>query len=373
MQLRRLLANHFRSFDWLLFGAVLVVFALGLMAVVSVTIADDHIQWSIVSKQVFLAGIGIVLVLIGSIFDYRALQASSRVLYFLGVAILVAVLFFGTTIRGTRGWFVIAGFTLQPVEFVKVILLIFLAKYFSSWARDIDRIRHILFSGIGAAVLTLLTFFQPDFGSAFLLFAVWFGTLLLAGLRRRHLLVLLAILAVVGVLGWGFGLRDYQRDRILTFVRPGSDPLGRDYNITQATIAIGSGQLLGRGFGFGSQSQLRFLPEAQTDFIFAVIAEELGFVGVGVFFLAWAIIFWRCLYATRFVRDDFSAFFLTSATLLLFLEFSVTVGMNIGFLPVTGLPLPFASLGGSALLAHFAIIAIIESMIVRRGLSTVSA
>ncbi len=357
--------RHLRRFDWVLAGSAAVLLALGVMAIASLALSHDPPDWRHATKHLVFIALGIAVLFFGSSIDYRALRAGSRSIYCAGIVLLLLVLFFGVTIRGTRGWFAWGGMTWQPVEFIKIVLLIFLARYFEQWARDIDRIRHILLSGAGVFLVIALIIIQPDMGSALLLFAVWFGMLVVVGIRRRHFFTLMAIGVAVVAIAWLFLLHDYQRARILTFFDPSRDPLGQGYNTTQATIAIGSGRFLGRGFGFGSQSQLRFLPEAETDFVFAVIAEELGFVGTALLLSMWMLFFWRMLAAIRNAHDDFALFFLLGSLLLFFVEASVTIGMNVGLLPVTGITLPFVSYGGSSLLAHFMILAVIESIIIR--------
>lgn len=354
-----------RRFDWVLFASVAVLFTLGSMAIASIALSHDTPDWHNFTKHLIFLGVGLCILFVGAQFDYRAFSAWSRVVYIAGIVLLFSVLFFGTTIRGTRGWFSFLGFTWQPVELTKVFFLIFLAQYFNQWAREGDRIRHVLLSGMGTFFYVVLIFMQPDTGSAFLLVAVWFGMLLIVGIRKRHLLFLVVTALIVGALAWMFILADYQRGRIVTFFHPTADPLGQGYNAAQAKIAIGSGEFIGRGFGFGSQSQLRFLPEAETDFIFAVIAEEWGFIGATLVLIAWLCFFWRCGVALRRCHDDFALFFVASALLLFFIETSVTIGMNVGVLPVTGLTLPFVSYGGSSLLTHFIILGIIESIVIR--------
>ncbi|MDO8581773.1 MAG: FtsW/RodA/SpoVE family cell cycle protein [bacterium] len=360
-----ILRDTFRRFDWILFASVVVLLAMGSMAITSVALSRDVPDWQHIAKHGTYVALALGIIFFGATIDYRALRAWNRVSYVGGILLLLAVLFLGSTIRGTRGWFSFAGMTFQPVEITKIIFLVFLATYFERWARESDRIRHVLLSGLGACVYLALIFLQPDTGSAFLFFSVWFSLLVIIGIRRRHFVALIALCAVFGMIAWVFLLHNYQRERIMTFFEPSRDPLGRGYNTAQAKIAVGGGQFFGRGFGFGSQSQLRFLPEAETDFIFAVIAEEWGFVGATLLLTAWGLCFWRIFITLRRVRDDFALFFLIGALLLFFIEVSVTIGMNIGLVPVTGLTLPFVSYGGSSLLAHAMILAIVQSIIIR--------
>lgn len=359
------LRDTVRRFDWILFASVVVLMAMGSMAITSVSLSRDVPDWQHSVKHGVFVLLALGIIFFGATIDYRALRAWNRVSYVGGILLLLAVLFFGATIRGTRGWFSFVGVTIQPVEIAKIVFLVFLATYFERWARESDRIRHVLLSGIGALVYLALVVLQPDMGSALLFFFVWFCMLVIVGIRRRHFIALVLLCVALSMVAWTFLLHDYQRARIMTFFEPERDPLGRGYNTMQAKIAVGGGQFFGRGFGFGSQSQLRFLPEADTDFIFAVIAEEWGFVGATLLLAAWGLVFWRLAIALRRVRDDFSLFFLIGTLLLFFLEVSVTIGMNIGLMPVTGLTLPFVSYGGSSLLAHAMILAIVQSIIIR--------
>jgi rod shape determining protein RodA len=231
--------------------------------------------------------------------------------------------------------------------------------------KDVSDLKVLANSFFLAALPAGLTILQPDFGGAVTILAVWFLLMFVAGVRRRHLLALAVSALAIGLVGWFLFLQDYQKERVLTFIDPGRAPLTRGYNITQAKIAIGSGGLFGRGLGYGSQSQLRFLPEAQTDFIFAVIAEELGFVAVLAIFLLFLAIFRRALALASRSPDNFALFLALGLALNLFVGFTINVGMNLGLMPVTGIALPFLSAGGSSLLASWIIIGLIQSVAAR--------
>ena len=361
------------KFDWLLLGASALLVVFGLTALYSTslagvgsvltsngssTIPDLGNFW----KQLWFAIFGLVLVVALPAFDYRSLARISRQLLMLSVVLLLAVLVFGSTVRGTTGWFGIAGFGIQPVELAKLFIIIFLAKYLSDYAGQGRELRHVLVSGLAMLPIVALVLLQPDFGSAFLLMVVWGVLVMVAGIRRSHLLFMVIGLAVAAVLAWTLLLRPYQKDRITSFLDPNSDPLGRGYNVTQSVIAIGSGGLTGKGMGYGSQSQLRFLPERQTDFIFAVIAEELGFVGVFVLCLLFGVVFWCGYRLVISARDDFSAYLALGITISIAVEVFVNLGGNLRLMPVTGVTLPFVSYGGSSLLVKFVMIGVLESM-----------
>ncbi|NBS41611.1 rod shape-determining protein RodA, partial [bacterium] len=269
------------------------------------------------------------------------------------------------TVNGTTGWYVFGPVSLQPVEFMKVALAVTLAAYFSRRARPDFGWRELFESGAIVAVPVFLVLQQPDLGSAALLIGMWGILVLYAGMKKRHLFALGAAFAVVSVVAWTFLLAPYQKDRILTFANPGADPRGQGYNVTQAIIAVGAGRLFGSGLGFGSQSQLKFLPESQTDFIFAVVSEELGFIGVCLVLSAYALVFVRIWQIARKTRDDFTAFLLLAIGGVTFVQFFINAGMNLGLLPVTGVALPLVSYGGSSLLSTLFMLGIVESVAMR--------
>lgn len=277
----------------------------------------------------------------------------------------MAVIFFGHTIRGTKGWFYIGTFGIQPVEFIKFILILFLARYFSTSSLKSNPLKHLLITGAGALVFFLLVLAQPDFGSALLLFSIWLVLILAAGFPKKYFVVIFLVLAVLAAGGWAFYLKPYQKQRILTFLNPSFDSLNQGYNVSQAIIAVGSGGVTGRGVGFGSQSQLKFLPESQTDFIFAVVAEELGFLGAMLVFGFFGIFFARCLLNLKKINNDFGIFFILGAAGLIFIEMFINIGMNIGIMPVVGISLPFLSYGGSSMLSNLMLVGVIESIIIR--------
>jgi len=372
-------AAYFKKFDWLIFGAGAALVVFGLIVLYSTSLGAAAIgpdgsgvrplaagDFGNFWKQLIFAAAGVVIALILPAFNYRLLGGLAKAGYILAVALLVLVLIFGRTIRGTTGWFGIGGFGIQPVELVKLLLVIFLARYFDTHSRDRRTPRPILGSGLACGAVFLLVLLQPDFGSALLLFTIWLTLLLLAGVRRSHLLAILFVCAAAAAVAWLFVMKPYQRDRVMAFVDPAGDPRGRGYNVTQSVIAIGSGGLTGKGLGYGSQSQLRFLPERQTDFIFAAAAEELGFLGVIFVFILFGVLFFRGFLLARSARDDFSLFLILGILTALAAEFVINIGGNLRLLPVTGVTLPFLSYGGSSLLVKFLMIGILESIAVRR-------
>ena len=356
---------YLKNFDWILFATVLLLVCFGLVEIYSIALGQGAIDLFNFKKQILFVAAGLILLFAFAFLNYHSLRSYSNYFYLLGIILLVAVLFFGKTIRGAQSWFYLAGFGLQPIEFVKLILILFLARYFSSIAFKIRPIKHLAITGCGAAVFIILVLLQPDFGSALLLLLLWLAMIALLGFKRKYFIVVILILSVAAVVSWTCFFEPYQKQRIITFINPAANPMDQGYNITQAVIAIGAGGFAGRGLGFGSQSQLKFLPEAQTDFIFAVIAEELGLLGVILVLLFFAIFFHRCLICLRKIDDDFAIFFILAAVSLIFIEMFINISMNIGLLPVIGISLPFLSYGGSAMLSSLILVGVIENIIIR--------
>jgi len=289
-------------------------------------------------------------------------QTYARLVYFISFILLGAVLIFGSTIRGTTGWFRIAGFSFQPAEAAKVGLVMVLAWLVVRYGRRFHRPQFMIASGFLAGVPIILILLQPDLGSALVLFTIWFGTMILAGIKKRYVILLLVFLIAGFFIGWFFLFQTYQKERLFTFVDSERDPLGAGYNVTQSVIAIGSGGFFGRGLGFGSQSQLHFLPEAQTDFIFAVIAEELGFVGAVIVLVLFFLMLWRLIRIARLAGSEFGAYLVSGIVLLFLIQLVLNIGGAAGLLPITGVTLPFVSYGGSSLLAFFAALGILMSL-----------
>ncbi len=354
-----------RNFDWILFGAVFLLICFGLAAIYSITVSSDNPDFLNFKKQIIFAFAGLFFLFLTSFIDYRFWQDYSYLIYIAVAIILVAVLFFGVTLSGTTGWFSFIGLNFQPVELAKVALIIFLAWFLSKQPKAIKEFKNFLISVCAAGLFFFLVILQPDFGSAMILGLIWLFLIILAGANRKHLFFAILLLLAVAIIAWLFFFQDYQRDRVLTFFNPNTDPYGRGYHVRQAITAVGAGGLLGRGLGFGSQSQLKFIPASQTDFIFAVIAEELGFFGVSLILFFWGLIFYRLIKAAKLMKDNFSLLFILGASTLFFSQLIINIGMNIGLVPVTGIALPFLSYGGSFLVTSSILIGIIESMIIR--------
>lgn len=336
--------------DWWLISAVIFLTLLGLITMY--TFDGDN---SYFTKQIAWIGVALFGFFIALIPDYRFLRVGNTTFFiYLGiVALLILVLFVGETVKGAQSRFNLVFFSLQPSDPAKLVLIAVLAKYFSKRHELIGDFRHILISGVYALGIIGCVFVQPDFGSAAILFLVWFGMVLVAGISFRHLAVV-GMVGVIAFLGlWNFGFQEYQKDRIMTFLHPLADIRGTGYNAYQSTIAVGSGQLLGKGVGYGTQSKLQFLPEYETDFIFAAFAEEWGLVGVILLFSLFSIVIWRLLFHALRGATNFERLFATGVAVLFVSHFLIHIGMNIGLLPVTGTTVPFLSYGGSHLLTEF--------------------
>ena len=353
-----------RKGDVLLMIAAAVLIAFGFAAIFSIELSRGS-ENVFLQKQAIALGIGLVACAVIAAMNYHALRHYARGFYIGGVVLLVLVLILGRTLNGSTGWFVVGGFAFQPVELMKVALMMMLALYFSERAKRRFGWRDLCVSGAFVAVPVGLLMLQPDLGGAALLVGIWAVMVLFAGIRPSQVFALLGSIALVATIGWMFIFQQYQKDRIMTFIDPSLDPLRTGYNVMQAKIAIGSGGFWGRGLGDGSQSQLRFLPESQTDFVFAVVAEELGFVGVLLLFSAFIMLLWRMLIISRRARDTFGAYLCIGTYSVIIVEVTVHVGANVSLMPATGVALPLVSYGGSALLLSLVFLGLVQSVAIR--------
>jgi len=321
---------------------------------------DNFFFW----RQLLWIGVAFSLMLIVMIPDSRFLRSGGVVvgLYGLFVALLVLVLMIGEVTLGAQSRFDLGFFSFQPSDPAKLVLIIVLAKYFSKRHELIGNFKHIIISGIYTCLLFALVFIQPDFGTAIILFFIWFGMILVAGIKIKHL-VLVFLLGAIAFGGmWQFAFQDYQKTRIMTFLDPLSDLQGAGYNAYQSTIAVGSGQLWGKGIGYGTQSKLQFLPEYETDFIFAAFAEEWGLLGVLILFLLFGVVIFRLLWHAVQADSNFERLFAAGVAILFTSHFFVHIGMNIGLLPVTGTTVPFLSYGGTHLMTEFVGVGLVMAM-----------
>ncbi len=350
--------RHLRAFfnespiDWLLLLALVPIVGAGLLTMDSFVEADNYFF----SRQLLWVMVSVVIFFIFSIVDWRFLKRTDVLLtlFSFSVAFLLLLFVAGYVAKGAQSWFRFGSFSLQPSDPVKILVILILAKYFSRRHIEIARIRHVLVSGFYALVPFVLVFLQPDFGSAVVIFCIWLGMIMVSGVSKKHLVLVFFTGALSFILLWSFVFADYQKQRVLTFLNPLTDLEGAGYNARQSVIAVGSGELLGKGVGFGTQSRLQFLPEYETDFVFAAFAEEWGFVGVAILLCLFLFVVWRIISMAMHGASNFEMFFGAGLAILIVSHVVINVGMNIGILPVTGIPLPFMSYGGSHLLTEFA-------------------
>lgn len=340
----------FYSFDWLLFGAVFFVSTAGILTMNSF-VGDE----AFFGRQIIWLAISVTTLFLASTVDWRFLRRSGTIVILFLVSCLVLLFLFvaGSIFKGAQSWFDFGAFAFQPVDFAKLVLVLLLAKYFSRRHIEIANLKHILTSGFYAFVFFLLVFLQPDFGSAIIVFAIWLSMVLFSGISKKHLIAVFLIGILSFLCLWSFVFKDYQKQRIVTFINPLTDISGSGYNAYQSMIAVGSGEIFGKGVGLGSQSKLKFLPEYETDFIFAAFSEEWGFVGVVIIFVLYGVIFGRILYIAKRGATNFEALYGLGLASIFFFHSVIHIGMNVGLLPVTGITMPFMSYGGSHLLAEF--------------------
>lgn len=351
--------NLFLNLDWLLIFPLIPISAFGLITMFSFvesnTFFIKQTAWLIISISIFL---------IFSAIDFKFLRRTAVItwLYIISAGFLLILFLVGSVFQGAKSWLDFGLFSFQPAEFAKLVLILVLAKYFSRRHTEIKNIRHIIVSGVYTFIIFLLVLFQPDFGSAIIIFLIWFGMILVSGISKKHLtLVFVMGITAISFL-WIFVFHDYQKARIMNFIHPLQDITGTGYNAYQSTVAIGSGQVLGKGVGYGTQSRLKFLPEYQTDFIFAAFAEEWGFLGVIILFLLYLLLIFRILFNAVRGATNFEILFGVGLAIIFISHFFVHVGMNIGVLPITGLTLPFMSYGGTNLLISYMGLGILMSM-----------
>ncbi len=360
--LSKTIVEHIAKYDWLLMGAVFLLVALGLMSLFSL---QGISSFPFFTRQSIWAMIGLAALVGASLVDFRLFRTQSGAVllfYFAAVILLLIVLVGNFTVRGVSAWLKFGSVFLQPVEPAKLALIILFAKFFSKRHIEIYRVRHLAISGFYLALPMLLVLLQPDLGSAIVLAAIWVSIIVFSGMKLRHFLFLMLIIVLLVVFSWGFLLEPYQKARITAYINPYSDPQGAGYQMLQSMIAVGSGRIWGKGLGYGSQTHLHFLPEAETDFIFAAYAEEWGFMGTVVMLSLFLILIWRIVLIGMRASDNFSRLYTLGFATLIFFQAFIHIGMNMGVLPITGLPLPFVSYGGSSLVTLLIGVGILQNI-----------
>lgn len=364
--------RHIRNFDLVLLLSSLALVAYGIILIYSGSLPSyDSATETLanpVARQITFAALGIVVMLLVTRTDYHLWGYAAGALYLLSIGALLFVLVLGDAIYGSRRWIELAGTQVQPSEITKLALIIVLAKYLSDRQERLGELK-VFLTSLGIALLpALLVFAEPDLGSAVILLAIWLSMIIIAGARSAHILGLAGAMLAALPFALIALISDYQRKRIQTFLDPESDPLGSGFNTLQAEIGIGSGGWLGKGLTHGTQTQLDYLRTQTTDYIFSVLGEELGFVGAMVLFALFVVLLLRALRTARLCQDPFGRLAATGIVAYILFQVFINVGVNIRLLPVTGIPLPFISQGGSSLITLFIALGILQSIRIHQRL-----
>jgi rod shape determining protein RodA len=355
----------FRDFDWALLFFVLLICGLGVMEIYSATLHTKFV--GVHTKQVYWILGGVVLMLVMSLIDYHVLLDQVHWLYIASIVSLVAVLVIGKRYLGAKRWIQMPGGQhFQPSEWVKLVLILALAKYFSDLHQREASLSDIIKAGAMALVPMALVLKQPDLGTALTYIPVVVMALFLGGLRAKHAAIFILLGAMAVPVVWHYGLKPYQKERLVSFREPEADPQGSGYQVQQSLIAVGSGGLWGKGTAKGTQTQGMFLPIPQTDFIFAAWCEEHGFVGAVAILLLYFLLLMRLVHNAQMAPDRAGAFVVMGVVAVLFFHILVNVGMVVGYMPVTGIPLPLMSYGGSSVLFMFLALGMVMNIRMRR-------
>lgn len=357
--------NYFKKIqvDWYLILPALLLSILSLFTLISF----GEISTRFIKQSVWiLFGLGIFIYLQKNNIYFLKNRKFILTIYILSILSLLLLFVSGHVAKGAQSWIRLGFLSIQPTDPAKLILIILLAKYFSKRYVEISVFKHVFISGLYTGILGLLVLLQPDFGSVVTIFAIWAGIIFISGLSKKHVLLLIATGLVILGLSWQFAFKQYQKDRIINFIHPMRDIRGSGYNQYQAIIAVGSGQVLGKGVGYGTQSKLKFLPEYQTDFIFAAFAEEWGFVGVSIVLILFLIILLRMLFIAMNADSNFNVLIASGVFIFFGVHILINIGMNLGIMPITGIPLPFMSYGGSHILIEFIALGIVSNISTRK-------
>lgn len=356
---RRLIEN----IDWTLLILLLLNSLLGVLVIYS---SSHYLPGNYTMRQLFWIGASLAALFLFLLVDYKVLLTYS--LYFYGaiICVLLGRLFFSQVIVGTKSWIRLKGFQVQPSELAKIAIILVLARFFSEYKRSYVSSSAVLAASGLVAIPFVLVAWQPDLGTAMSLLSLLLASLILAGLKRKTVAWIAVLAFVAGFVGWNFYLKDYQKLRLETVVFPDKDPRGSGYHILQSKIAIGSGGFLGKGFKKGSQSQLKFLPARHTDFVFSVIGEEFGFLGVVFVLLLYSLFVFRLFRSAGKSRDRAGVYIIFMVSLMIAFQLLVNVAMVTGLFPIVGIPLPLISYGGSCLLASYLGVSLVLNVKMRR-------
>jgi rod shape determining protein RodA len=351
--------------DFNFLGTAVVLAMIGCLLVYSATYYSEP-GLGTAKKQVLWALIGIALMIAFMVIDYHVLFDIAPILYGIGIVLLIYLLVFGRLTANVKSWIHIAGFQFQPSEFMKIFTALMLARFFDSNDRAYLDFRSFLIA-MGIIGLPVgLIIIQPDFGTAAAFFPLFAVAMFFGGIRMKVWVAMILVVAISLPVGYYFFLKPYQRDRLITFLNPERDPLGKGYQVTQAKIAIGSGGIHGKGFRHGTQAKLEFLPARHTDFIFAVLGEEWGFIGVVIVLGLYLYLIVQALLFAKHARDRGGTFLIICLIAFVIFHVLINVSMQIGVLPTTGIPLPLISYGGSSTMMFFIAIGLILNVDMRR-------
>jgi len=354
--------RRLKNLDWILIVVALFLFIIGIIVIYSTTSGTSGFTEA--RNQIIYGVLGFALLFSFAFLDYKVFKSFTHVLYVVMVALLLFVLISGRISHGATRWINLGFFQLQPSEVAKFVMIIVLAKYFSQKGEKMVNLSSFAISLAYTAIPVFLVLIQPDLGTALVLIAIWGGMVLASQAKKIYIFGLGLMTVVTAPIAFDF-LKDYQKKRILTFLNPASDPQGAGYNVLQSTISVGSGKIFGRGLGHGPQSQLKFLPERYTDFIFSVLGEELGLLGSVVLLILFLILLFRIIRVARISSDNFGSFIAVGVAVWILFQAFVNIGMNIGIMPVTGIPLPLISYGGSSALVIMMSLGLLQSVLLR--------
>ena len=352
--------NYFREIDVTLIAIVVILSLFSLINMYGLSQADSNYF----TKQATYVGIGLALMVLFSFFDYRYLKNYSLPVmsaYIFAIFLLVLT-FYSRSIRGVNSWIVLGNYTFEPSELAKLVMIILMAKYFSQRHIHINQLKHLIVSGLYFGIPLGIILVQPDLGSAIILCLIWLGMLIAAGIGKKNLVLLIIIGLIMASIGWSAVLKPYQKERVVAFLNPYDDPLNSDYNLIQSQIAIGSGHIFGKGFANGSQVNLGFLPEPYNDFVFASIAEQFGLFSIVLVLIFILSLISRIIDIGRRTSSNFGKLFSVGLAIFIFSHTLVGAGVNIGIMPITGLPFPFLSYGGSNYISLMIGLGIVQSI-----------
>ncbi|MFZ2491660.1 MAG: rod shape-determining protein RodA [Thermoanaerobaculia bacterium] len=351
--------------DWNFIGTAIVLAIIGVMLIYSATFFTEPTLRT-VKRQIIWVGIGLALMAVFMLIDYHVIFDIAPILYGVGIVLLIYLLVWGKVTANVRSWIHLGGFQFQPSEFMKIFTALMLARFFDSNDRAYLDLRSFVIAGMIIGFPVGLIIIQPDFGTAASFFPLVAVAMFFGGIRPRVWIAMILIVAIALPVGWAFFLKPYQKERVMTFLNPERDPLGSGYQVTQAKIAIGSGGINGKGFRNSTQTKLGFVPEHHTDFIFSVLGEEWGFVGVSVVLALYLYFIFLALSFAKYARDRGGTFLIIGLISFFIFHILINVSMQIGILPTTGIPLPLISYGGSSTMMFFIAIGLIANVNMRR-------